>query len=134
MYYLLSFFFLYCITKLARILQYDEIGISFSGSKNGKGGRPGAYSSNSEVNESGMLAHKTSQRVSSILGMNYEEEALPPYHVLATSADRPYIEERFFKEMQHVVGEFWFSSTQAWFSTKIIPIWDQLVERWQRYG
>ena len=40
--------------------------------------------------------------------MNYENEALPPYHVLATSADRPYIEERFLKEMQHVVGNFGF--------------------------
>ena len=53
--------------------------------------------------------------------MNYEEEALPPYHVLATSADRPYIEERFFKEMQHVVGDFGFPPPKPGFQQRSFP-------------
>ena len=79
------------------------------GSKNGIGGRPGAVMINEEVNESGTPQHKTSQRVSTIYGMNFAFEALPPYHVIQSTAENPRIQQRFNNEMHHVIGNFGFA-------------------------
>ena len=79
------------------------------GSKNGIGGRSGAVMINEEVNESGTPQHKTSQRVSTIYGMNFAFEALPPYHVIQSTAENPRIQQRFNNEMHHVIGNFGFS-------------------------
>ena len=62
-----------------------------------------------EVNEAGTPQHKTSQRVSTIYGMNFAFEALPPFHVIQSTAENPRIEERFNNEMHHVIGNFGFN-------------------------
>ena len=48
-------------------------------------------STNEEVSEPGTPQHKTSQRVSSIFGLNYDNEALPVMNVIQSATDRPRI-------------------------------------------
>ena len=65
-------------------------------------------STNEEINEPGTPQHKTSQRVSSIFGMNFDNEPLPVMNVIQSAADRPRIQYQFIKNMFHVVGNFGF--------------------------
>ena len=95
--------FFLIIFKAKRLINFDEIGISFSGSKNGIGGRPGAVMITEDVNEAGTPQHKTSQRVSTIYGMNFAFEALPPFHVIQSTAENPRIEERFNNEQMRCI-------------------------------
>ena len=48
-------------------------------------------------------------RISTIFGMNFAFEALPPFHVIQSTAENPRIEERFADEMHHVIGDFGFN-------------------------
>ena len=40
--------------------------------------------------------------------MNFDNEALPPFHVIQSTAENPRIEERFNNQMHHVIGNFGF--------------------------
>ena len=63
---------------------------------------------NPAVKNSEKPVGKSSQKVSLIVGMNYELEVLPPYTVLMTDAERPYIREHFIKWTPHTKGQYGF--------------------------
>jgi hypothetical protein len=70
-----------------RIVQFDEMGFSFDGSKNGKGGRPAAVSTNPDVSDPKQPTSKSAQKVSCMFGMNFAYEAIPPMFVVTSKAE-----------------------------------------------
>jgi len=73
-----------------RLLQYDEMGFSLDGSKNGKGGREAAVLTNPNIPEPKQPTNKSSQKVTCLFGMNFKKEAIPPLFVLASNAKGTY--------------------------------------------
>ena len=71
-----------------RIIQFDEMGFSFDGSKNGKGGRPAALSINPTVPDPKQPTSKSSQKITCMFAMNYENEAIPPMFVITSKAQK----------------------------------------------
>lgn len=63
---------------------------------------------NPNVRNPGRPTDKSSQKVSLIFGMTYEEDALPPYCVLQTGAENPQIRSHFLKHTPGTIGQFGF--------------------------
>jgi hypothetical protein len=89
-----------------RVVQFDELGFSLDGSKNGKGGRPTATPTNPLLPEAGKPVNKSSSKTSWMFGCNFADEALPPMVVLASSAETPMVKAHFLRNMHEVRGKF----------------------------
>jgi len=72
-----------------RMIQFDKMGFSLDGKKNGKGGRPAAVTTNPNIPEPAQPTNHSSQKVTCLFGMNYAGEAIPPMFVIASSDEAP---------------------------------------------
>ena len=89
-----------------RIIQFDEMGFHFDGSKNGVAGRPAAFATNPDIGDPQQQTNKSSQKITCVYGINYEHEPLPPMFVLSTTADQPRVQSRLIRFMRHIKGQF----------------------------
>jgi len=89
-----------------RIVQFDEMGFSLDGKKNGKGGRPAAVPKNPALPDPQQPTSHSNQKVTCLCGMNYACEAIPPLFVVASGAENPKLQQRFLLNMHQVKGRF----------------------------
>ena len=75
--------------QAGHVLQFDEMGFSLYGSKNGEGGRPGSTPTNRDLPEAGKTVFKLSAKCSLMFGMNFADEAMLPMVVLPSGAVKP---------------------------------------------
>lgn len=77
-----------------RILQFDEVGISYNGADWAKGGRPAMTPTYADVNEPGKPASKSSGGCTAMIGMTYEGELLPLFIIFRSDAKAPHLPEK----------------------------------------
>ena len=63
------------------------MGFSFDGSKNGKRGRSAAVAMNPDLPDPKQPRNKSSQKVTCMSGMSYNNEAIPPMFEVTSSAE-----------------------------------------------
>ena len=83
-------------------MNFDEIGFSYDGCKNGVRGRKAMYHSNKNLPQPGQASNKSAQKNSLICGMTYAFEALPPGCILQSAAAAPQIQTQLLNYMKHV--------------------------------
>ena len=104
-----------------RIVQFDEMGFSLDGSKNGKGGRPAAMLSNPALMEPDTPTNKSSQKITCMYGINFENEPLPPLFVLTTSAESPRVRGQLVRNMKHIQGQFGYDPVEEGDTPRTFP-------------
>jgi hypothetical protein len=103
--------------QVRRVVQFDEMGFSLDGSKNGKGGRPTATPTNPFLPESGKPVNKSSGKTSWMFGCNFADEALPPMVVLPSTAETPRVKAHLIRNMHQVRGKFGYPTERGFSCT-----------------
>ena len=103
-------------------MNFDEMGFSYDGCKNGVRGRKAMYHTNKHLPQPGQASNKSAQKNSLICGMNFAFEALPPGIILQSSAVAPRIRVQLLKHMKHVRGQFGHSSVEDPNDVKTFPV------------
>ena len=104
-----------------RIIQFDEMGFSLDGSKNGKGGRPAAVLSNPTFMEPEQPVNKSAQKITCMYGINFANEAIPPLFVLTSSAEDPRVRGRLVRNMKHIQGQFGYDPVEEGENLRSFP-------------
>ena len=103
-------------------MNFDEMGFSYDGCKNGLRGRKAMYHTNKHLPQPGQATNKSAQKNSLICGMNFAFKALPPGIILQSSAVAPRIRVQLLKHMKHVRGQFGHSSVEDPNDVKTFPV------------
>jgi hypothetical protein len=98
-----------------RVINLDEMSISLDASTTRGGGRPSQVPDAVGVQGSGQAAPKSDAKVTGIFGMNFADEALPPYFQFptkATSQSRYKLKAQLLLGFRQIEGRFGFSQSR----------------------
>ena len=103
-------------------MNFDEMGFSYDGCKNGMRGRKAMYHNNKHLPQPGQASNKSAQKNSIIAGMTYAFEVIPPGIILQSSAAAPHIRTQLLRYMKHVRGQFGHPSVEDPNDVKTFPV------------
>ena len=103
-------------------MNFDEMGFSYDGCKNGVRGRKAMYASSIHLPQPGQASNKSAQKNSLICGMTYAFEALVPGIILQSSAEAPRIRTQLLKHMKHVRGQYGHEPVEDPNDVKTFPV------------
>ena len=102
----LFFISILLFNKEHRILNFDEMGFSYDGCKNGLRGRKAMSNNNKHLPQPGQASSKSANRNTVMAGMTFAYKAITPGLIIQSVAENPQLRVRLLKYMRHVRGQF----------------------------